>query len=285
MTVDLAWTPKHAGFPLQFTICRGEIPLLLAGLASDVLEAASPGPVHCGPENSTTNYSGLGAGTNCVILSSVETAGIKAPTSSSAAAPCQPAPRPIGEVSWEKMIRAVEKVRERLQRAAAALEEAKICYAVAGGNAVAAWVSRVDEAAVRNTQDVDILLRRSDLPAAKAALTKAGFIYRHTKGLDMFLDGPAAKERDSVHIVFAAEKVKPGSVAASPDVTDSEATETFRLVSLEALVSMKLTAFGDKDRTHLRDLIEVGLLDATWASRLAPELARRLQELLDSPEG
>ena len=68
------------------------------------------------------------------------------------------------------MIRAVEKVRARLNRAVAALESAGIPYAIAGGNAVAAWVSRVDEAAVRNTQDVDILLRREDLERFLAAV-------------------------------------------------------------------------------------------------------------------
>ncbi len=47
------------------------------------------------------------------------------------------------------MVNAVERVRDRMLRAAAALEKAKIPYAVVGGNAVAAWVSRVDEAAVR----------------------------------------------------------------------------------------------------------------------------------------
>jgi hypothetical protein len=31
---------------------------------------------------------------------------------------------PLREVSWERMIRAVEKVKERLSRAAAALEKA-----------------------------------------------------------------------------------------------------------------------------------------------------------------
>jgi hypothetical protein len=165
------------------------------------------------------------------------------------------------------------------------LEAARVPYAVAGGNAVAAWVSRVDEAAVRNTQDVDILLRRADLPAAKAALAKAGFIYRHVKGLDMFLDGPTAKARDSVHVVFAAEKVKPDSLTPAPDVTESEATETFRLVTLDALVRMKLTAFRDKDRTHLRDLMDVGLVDAAWVGRLPTELGARLQSLLDTPEG
>jgi len=194
-------------------------------------------------------------------------------------------PGAIGDVSWERMIRAVEKVRERLRRAVAALEAAGIPYAVAGGNAVAAWVSRVDEAAVRNTQDVDILLRRSDLPAATEALNKAGFIYRHAKGLDMFLDGPTAKARDAVHIVFAAEKVKSESLMASPDINESEVTEAFRLVTLEALVQMKLTAFRDKDRTHLRDLIDVGLVDSSWVKRLPLELAARLQTLLNTPEG
>jgi hypothetical protein len=190
-----------------------------------------------------------------------------------------------GEVSWERMIRAVEKVRERLRRAVAALEKAGVPYALAGGNAVAAWVSRVDEAAVRNTQDVDILLRRSDLPAAITAMAKVGLIHRHVKGIDMFLDGPGAKARDAVHVVFAGEKVKSDSIAAAPDVTESEATETFRLVTLDALVRMKLTAFRDKDRTHLRDLIEVGLLDARWVKRVPSELAARLQTLLDNPDG
>src|SRR5712671_6045736 len=141
----------------------------------------------------------------------METAAIRGPNSPAAASGTK-GPEVLGDVSWERMIRAVEKVRERLRRAVAALEAAKIPYAVAGGNAVAAWVSRIDEAAVRNTQRVDILLRRSDLPAATEALNKAGFIYRHAKGLDMFLDGPTAKARDAVHIVFAAEKVKAESL-------------------------------------------------------------------------
>src|SRR5436189_2428511 len=127
---------------------------------------------------------------------------------------------PYGPVSWERMIRAVEKVRARIDRAVAALEGGGIPYAVAGGNAVAAWVSRVDEAAVRNTQDVDILLRRADLAAATAALAKAGFVYRHVKSLDIFLDGPNASARDAVRVVFAGEKVRPENPAPAPDVSE-----------------------------------------------------------------
>ncbi len=190
-----------------------------------------------------------------------------------------------GEVSWERMIRAVEKVRDRLLRATTALNQAGVPYAVVGGNAVAAWVSRVDEAAVRNTQNVDILLRRDDLPAATTALAAAGFIYRQVKSLNIFLDGASASARDAVHVVFAREKVRPENPAITPDVTESEQAESFRLVTLEALVRMKLTSFRDKDRTHLRDLLDIGLIDATWCDRLPAPLDTRLRELVDNPEG
>src|SRR3954447_11349601 len=101
-----------------------------------------------------------------------------------------------GRFSLDRVVSAGQKVRDRLLRAAAALEAAQVRYAVADGNAVALWVSRVDESAVRNTQDVDVLLRRDDFEAARRALEAAGFVYRHSAGLDIFLDGPAAKVRD-----------------------------------------------------------------------------------------
>lgn len=188
------------------------------------------------------------------------------------------------------MIHAVEKVRERLLRAARALQSAGIPYAVAGGNAVAAHVSKVDEAAVRNTRDVDIVLRRTDLAAAQRALESAGFVYRRVAGLgqpggmDVFLDGPAASVRDALHIVPAGEKVRPDYLLPVPDVTESEAGDQFRLVTLPALVRMKLTSFRDKDRTHLRDLIELGLVDASWYAQLPAALADRLRQLVENPE-
>ncbi len=143
----------------------------------------------------------------------------------------------------------------------------------------------MDEAAVRDTQDDNINLRRADLPAAQKALEQAGFVYRHAASIDMFLDGPEAKARDAVHIVFAAEKVRPDYAAPVPDVSESEETDTFRLISLDALVRMKLTSFRDKDRVHLRDLMEVGLVDASWLEKVPGELRPRLQELIDNPEG
>ena len=179
-----------------------------------------------------------------------------------------------GPFSLERVVNAVEKVRVRLLKAAAALRAAKIPYAVAGGNAVALWVSRVDEAAVRNTQDVDMLLRRSDFAAAKSALESAGFVYRHVGGIDAFLDGPAAKARDAVRIVFDGL-----------GVDDSEDAVLFRVASLDHLARLELNNFRDESRTHLRDLIEVGLIGADWIGRLPPALGERLRQLLDTPEG
>lgn len=190
-----------------------------------------------------------------------------------------------GPFSLDRVVNAVEKVRQRLLRAAAALRVAGVPYAIAGGNAVALWVSRVDEAAVRNTRDVDVLIRRADFDAARAALEAAGFVYRHVAGIDAFLDHETAKPRDAVHIVFAGEQVRPHEPAPNPDVTESEDAGLFRVLSLEALVRAKLTAFRDKDRTHLRDLIEVGLVDAGWIGRLSQPLADRLKLLLDTPNG
>src|SRR5687767_10560313 len=103
----------------------------------------------------------------------------------------------------DRMVTAVERVRERLQRATAALEAAGVPYAIVGGNAVAAWVATIDPAAVRNTQDVDILFRRSDLDAAERALAAVGFVRRHVAGIEMFLDGPDARVRDALHVVIA----------------------------------------------------------------------------------
>jgi len=191
----------------------------------------------------------------------------------------------FGEDVLERMVLAVEKVRERLRRASAALDAAGIPYAVIGGNAVAAWVSKVDPGAARNTVDVDLMLNRRDLGAATEALAKAGFVHRELLGVNMFLDGPEGRPRDAVHILFAGEKVRAHYAAAAPDLAETDGDEAYKLIALEPLVRMKLTSFRRKDQVHLLDLIEVGLIDRSWLNRLQPELASRLQELLDNPDG
>jgi hypothetical protein len=119
---------------------------------------------------------------------------------------------------------------------------------------------------------------------AKTALAAVGFVFRHVKSVDMFLDSPDAKVRDAIHIVFAGEKVSTDYVAAAPDVAEADTSGPFHVVDLEPLVGMKLTSFRLKDRVHLLDMINVGLIDESWPARFSQELAARLQSLLDNPD-
>ncbi len=186
---------------------------------------------------------------------------------------------------FDRMFGAVEKVRERLERACAALEAAAIPYAIIGGNAVAAWVATIDDGAVRNTRDVDLLLKEEDLDRATEALAGIGFVRDAVMNVTVFLDGPDGKPSQGIHILLAGRKVKPEYVSAAPQVEQAQLIEGKRVVELRALVDMKLNSFRDKDRTHLRDMIQIGLIDSTWPASLEPELASRLQTLLDDPEG
>ncbi len=186
---------------------------------------------------------------------------------------------------FERMFAAVEKVRERLDRSCAALENANVPYAVIGGNAVAAWVATIDDGAVRNTRDVDLLLQLEDLDRATEAMLKAGFLRETVYDVIMFLDGPDGKPSQGVHILLAEQKVKPEYDSPTPRIGQSVLIEGKRIVELEELVRMKLNSYRDKDRTHLRDMLSVGLIDASWPPRFESPLDQRLQALIDDPDG
>jgi hypothetical protein len=186
----------------------------------------------------------------------------------------------LKDFSWERMIAAVEDVRQRACRATVALQKAGIAHVIIGGNAVAAWVARVDKEAVRNTKDVDLLIRRADLRETVKALEGVGFVHQYVNGIDLFLDGPQGSVRSAIHVVFANEKVRSDDPGANPDVTESEPGPEFPVPTLEALVRMKLTSIQLKDKVDLQDLLEVGLVDDSWCARLPAELATRLTEII-----
>ena len=190
-----------------------------------------------------------------------------------------------GDELWERIGRAVDKVKDRLNRVVSALEQAQVPYAIIGGNAVQIWVAQADESVVRNTRDVDIVLNRSDLPLAISALESVGFLFRQAAGVTMFLDGKEAKARDAVHVVFAGEKVRQEYVEVVPGVDEFEYVKNVRTMKLESLVRMKLTSNRRKDQVHVLDMISVGLIDSSWLDRFSALLAERLKELIDSPDG
>lgn len=177
------------------------------------------------------------------------------------------------------------KVQQRLLRATAALEQAGIPYAVVGGNTVAVWVGSVDEAAVQADQERRSAAATRTWKRPRKRCAKAGFVYHETLDIPMFLDGPQANPRDAVHVLLSGDRVRPDDATVVPDVSESAPSERFNVVTLEALVRMKLTSYRDKDRTHLRDMLDVGLIDASWPAHYPPELAVRLQQILDTPNG
>ena len=130
----------------------------------------------------------------------------------------------------DRMERAVAKVRERLLRATAVLNRIGGPYAVVGGNAVASWVATVDEGAVRNTRDVDLLVRRSDLPAITVVLEQAGFVRDELLDVAMFRDGPEGKPSEAIHLVFAGEKIRPENPLPAPEIQTVGDPANFRVL-------------------------------------------------------
>jgi hypothetical protein len=185
----------------------------------------------------------------------------------------------------DRMVRAVERVRGRLLRATAALEESAVPYCVVGEQAVAAWILQVDEAAVKYSPAIEILLNRSDLDAAKRAMANAGFVFGRVQGSDGFLDEPGAKARDAVRAAYVGEKVRTDELCVAPSISNAVRLNLRSAISLESLVNMKFSSYRRIDRVNIRDLIDVGLVDDTWLSRLPAPLSGRLKELLDNPDG
>ena len=185
----------------------------------------------------------------------------------------------------DRMERAVAKVRERLLRATRALNQAGVPYAVVGGNAVASWVATIDEGAVRTTRDIDLLVRRSDLPSITAALELAGFVRDELLDVVMFRDGEEGKPSEAIHLLFAGEITRSDHLLPAPEIQTVNDPADFPVITLESLVLMKLMSNRRKDQVHVLDLIGVGLIDQSWLAKLPPKLASRLQQLLDTPDG
>lgn len=118
-----------------------------------------------------------------------------------------------------------------------------------------------------------------------AALEEVGFIHSFTFGIDIFVGGHAGKAREAVHILFAGERVKPQDAVPAPDRAAAELIDGYQTMGLDRLIAMKPTAFRLKDRVHLLDMIDVGLIDPATLARLPEALRPRLEQLLANPDG
>jgi hypothetical protein len=192
----------------------------------------------------------------------------------------------FGEDVFDRMIRAVDKVEERARRSTSALAEAGIDYALGGSNATKVWIASFDESAIRYARNVELVLLRADLERAARVLTKVGFVLTDDRGRIRFLDGPDGKIRDAVEITFGGEPARGKSpMVTAPLPTDSELVGGQRVLRLDRLVEFQLARYRLDDAVDARDLIDVGLVDASWPAKFRPELASLLQHLLDTPDG
>lgn len=188
-------------------------------------------------------------------------------------------------VTMEGLIRAAQRVTEWLNRATAALEAARIPYAVTGSNASAMWIESHFPAGVRNAREVEILIRRDDFERAAGAILSAGFVRTEKANKVVFIENCNPRPRCGVWFHIALEKSRDKAVEPMPDVTSAERLDGKQVLSLFALVRSALADHRLDYKVDVRDLIDVGLVDQSWCARLPPELAARLQHLLDTPDG
>jgi hypothetical protein len=173
---------------------------------------------------------------------------------------------------------------EILHRAADMFAAEHVPYEVIGGMAVAIQIDQVDRDAIMLTRDVDVMIHRSDLERVKETATRHGFRFRHTAGLDMLLYGEEKKAIKGIHLVFSGETVKDNQ-APNPPIAPEPINiygKEIPVVPVAELVRMKLNAFRDKDRVHVRAMDEIGLITSDVEAKLPVELRSRLQHVRET---
>ena len=100
----------------------------------------------------------------------------------------------------------------------------------------------------------------------------------------MFVEHPDGSARDAVHVMLVGNVERKGD-EPNPDIEPTATAKDFQTVALETLVRMKLNAYRRKDQVHLLDMISLGMIDESWLGMYPQNLRRRLEELLNDPDG
>jgi hypothetical protein len=160
-----------------------------------------------------------------------------------------------------------------------------IPHELIGGLAVLVHVEEADPTHATLTRDVDLMVRREDLERIKEAAAKNGFRFRHSAGLDMLLYGDADSARNAVHLIFSGEKVRSNQANPNPPIAPEKKRilgEDVPVIPVADLLRMKLSAFRDKDRVHVRSMDAAGLITTGIEEKLPGELRVRLQQVRET---
>ena len=172
-----------------------------------------------------------------------------------------------------------------LQKLSVPLEQAGVPHELVGGLAVFLHVENADSTHSSLTRDIDVMIRREDLPRVVAIAEKHGFRFRHSAGLDMLLYGETNRARNAVHLLFSGEKVKAAQLEAHPSIRPVRAGlhgQDFLVIPVTDLVRMKLSSNRDKDRVHIRGMDAAGLITKTVEAGLGDNLRSRLRHIRET---
>ena len=148
-----------------------------------------------------------------------------------------------------------------------------IPHELVGGLAVLVHVEEADPTHSTLTRDVDLMVRREDLDRIKLAAAKNGFRFRHTAGLDMLLYGEADSAKNAVRLIYDDNFMPEKKRVLGEEVL---------VIPVVDLLRMKLSAFRDKDRVHVRSMDAAGLITTGLEEKLPAELRVRLQHVRDT---
>jgi len=157
------------------------------------------------------------------------------------------------------------------------LLQANLAHALVGGVAVCLHGYQ------RNTVDVDLLVRKDEAPAVRAALEAAGWRWMADRAE---LQSPAGV---AVQFLIAGEKEGPDPEVRYPDPGDEQAVtelEGLRVLTLARLIESKLACGqGNLRRTHkdfadVVELIAAHDLSRSFARHLHKSLRETFRELV-----
>ena len=91
---------------------------------------------------------------------------------------------------------------------------------------------------------------------------------------------PETATKRGVHIIFTGERLRPHYTHETPTLDEIRTDiAAYPVVSLQALVEMKLQAFRLLDKTHIMDMKSVGLITPELVAKLPPDLRERLDQI------
>jgi len=184
----------------------------------------------------------------------------------------------------ESMFLAIQRVRDRQAVIVGTLQKAIIPFALSGSNATFAWIASIDESATRQYRNVEIVIECDDIERVVAALADLGLIAEMRSDRILFRNDSIRHDRWADMAIFAGNPMG-GKLCSVPGLDRTELINGLPVIGLDRLVSFQLSRWLLDDQVDLRDLIDISLIDQNWIDKVSPELASRLSELLEDPDG